>query len=374
MILTVIVMVLLVCSQTSASYVSAAKTAGAKNTNSLLPLGDGKLSYTGPKKGYIYLCNKGSEIGGGAGKDGPWIQGNYWDQSKKLTVDGTVSWKNAKGTFSINGNSRVFTGNDLPSAHTTGVFPIQSSDDAYQYDRNPNSIKTQTLSITFPKNPQKSSAANCMGGEVGISLTGVAIFNGFDAEQRDAPAHELQDSYGGHPQVSGMYHYHSISAGVEKLGRQSSNMTLVGYAYDGFGIYGSTENGKKLTNNNLDECHGHSHRIIWDGTAKTMYHYHATDEFPYAVSCFKGKPVQMMASGGPQSPSEKQGVPPSQPNTNNAPGNAKQPPQVAINACNKKTSGNQCQFTGMNGESLSGTCRQIIPNTLACVPNNLPGP
>ncbi|NDB87983.1 MAG: YHYH protein [Thaumarchaeota archaeon] len=342
----------------------------AKSKDEAIPLGDNKLSYDGPKKGYLYLCNSGRE-GGGAQQNGPWIQGNYWYPSKKLTVDGAVSWKNAKGTFAVKGDSRTFNGNDLPSVHTTGIYPIQSSDDAYQYDRNPNSIKSQTVSIILPKDPKESTKPNCVSGEVGITLSGVALFNGFDAEHRDAPAHELQDTYGGHPQISGTYHYHNIMPSLEKLGKQAGNSTLVGYAFDGFGIFGSVENGKKLTNDNLDECHGHTHPISWDGKTKKMYHYHATDEFPYTVSCFKGKPAQKMVTQLGQQDNQGQPNPPQQ----NGQGQQRQPPQIALDACNKKSSGNACQFTGTNGENLSGVCRQVPSNNnLACVPSGMPLP
>jgi len=37
--------------------------------------------------------------------------------------------------------------------HTTGVFPIAASDPAYQYDRNPNSIKSYTLRASLARNP-----------------------------------------------------------------------------------------------------------------------------------------------------------------------------------------------------------------------------
>ena len=64
---------------------------------------------------------------------------------------------------------------------------------------------------------------------------------------------------------------------------------LVGYALDGFGIYGHRgEDGEVVTNEDLDECHGHTHEIEWDGQTVEMYHYHATWEFPYVVGCFHG--------------------------------------------------------------------------------------
>ena len=64
---------------------------------------------------------------------------------------------------------------------------------------------------------------------------------------------------------------------------------LVGYAIDGFGIYSSlSEKGTHIKNFHLDECHGHSHEIEWDGETKEMFHYHLTDAYPYSIGCVKG--------------------------------------------------------------------------------------
>src|SRR5690348_14381998 len=101
-----------------------------------LPLGDGHTS-SEPQVGYIYSCQTNFDSGiGGAGTDGPWIHGDTWDMTTKLTVDGAVNWDNALFTTTVVGNERQFSSNGLPN-HPTGVYPIQSSDDAYQYDRNP---------------------------------------------------------------------------------------------------------------------------------------------------------------------------------------------------------------------------------------------
>lgn len=55
-----------------------------------------------------------------------------------------------------------------------------------------------------------------------------------------------------------------------------------------------------MTNADLDECHGHTHTIDWDGARVAMYHYHATWEFPYVVGCFKGTPAVRGPVFGPQ--------------------------------------------------------------------------
>ena len=121
-------------------------------------------------------------------------------------------------------------------------------------------------------------------------LTGVPLFNGFDAKMRDAAAHEVQDSCNGHPQKSGQYHYHSLSACIKDV----SEKTVIGYALDGYPITGPmVAPGRYLTTANLDECHGITSEIIEDGAKKITYHYVMTQDFPYSVSCFRGTPTRM---------------------------------------------------------------------------------
>lgn len=262
-----------------------------------IPMGDGKAS-SGPQTGYVWACRVETG-GGGAFRDGPWINGDgTWNRLAKIRVDGAVEWANYRFTIEVVGSERVITGNGLPN-HPTGVYPVQSSDDAYQYDRNPNRIQEQTLSFRLPLNPTLAAEPSCVGGEVGIMLNGIPIFNAFDAEGRDAAAHEVQDSCDGHPQITGQYHYHDLSNCLEERAAGDTHSELVGYAFDGFGLYGFRgENGELLTSADLDECHGHTHEIAWDGTNVVMYHYHATTEFPYTVGCHRGTPVRGVFGGG----------------------------------------------------------------------------
>ncbi|MEK7571434.1 MAG: YHYH protein [Patescibacteria group bacterium] len=235
---------------------------------------------------------KGSGQSQGAYKQGPWINttANTWDATQKYTVDGAVSWEEAVWTVSTNGTTRMLSGNGLPTYHTTGIYPVASTDDAYQYDRNPNTIAAQTISLSLPTNPTLLSSPQCVSGEVGIMLSGVPLFNAFDATLRDANAWEIQDSCDGHPQKNGQYHYHGYSDCMKDTPQSDGHSGLIGYAFDGFGIFGlKGENGKELATADLDECHGHTHSITWDGAIKSMYHYHVTRDFPYSVGCFRGK-------------------------------------------------------------------------------------
>lgn len=255
-----------------------------------LALGDGKYSKS-PKKGYIFGCNTKFPSNQGAGAKGFWInqEGGYWDMTTKLYVDGSVSWPNAIWATTEEGSNRKLTGNGLP-LHKTGIYPVKESDDAYQYDRNPNSLIEQQVNLSLPKYPSLLGTPECVGGEVGIMLSGIPIFNGFDAEGRDAVAWEVQDGCNGHPQKDGMYHYHGPSNCLTDKTASNEHSALLGYAFDGFGIYGiKGANGIELSTAALDECHGHSHVINWDGKDVEMYHYHMTYDFPYSVGCFRGK-------------------------------------------------------------------------------------
>lgn len=246
---------------------------------SALPLGSGKYS-SEPKDGYIYSCSTRFG-GGGAQVTGEWIDevAGTWDPSGKPAVDGNVTWDAASVTFAIEGDRRMITGNGLPVEDPTGEFPISSTDDAYQYDRNPNSIEEQALSLDLPTNPAIADEPSCVPMDmIGVALNGVAIYNGFDAQGRDAVAYEIQDECEGHPERSGEYHYHNVSSCLD-----SDEHTLVAYMLDGFGLYGLTDS------DDLDECRGHAHEIEWDGETVDMYHYHASEEFPYTIGCFAGE-------------------------------------------------------------------------------------
>jgi hypothetical protein len=254
-----------------------------------LPLDDTSYETTGPEVGHVYSC-QGTFGGGGSNVDGPWIDAanNTWNSLTKLAVEGSVSWT-PSFTNNVSGPNRVIQSNGLPS-HTTGTYPIQVSDPAHQYDQNPNSIAAQSVTDQIPANPTVAATPTCLNmGAIGVMLTGAALYNALDGGGRDAAAHEELDSCNGHPDQSGVYHYHAYSACFSDPG--SGHSALLGYAADGFGIYGLRgEDGTVLTDGDLDACHGHTHSIAWNGATVVMYHYHFTYEYPYSLGCFMGTP------------------------------------------------------------------------------------
>ncbi len=269
----------------SAEPSPAAKTSPSTPKDALM-LGDGKLSTT-PEAGTLMSClQRFAKLNP---HNGPWIDGDVWYPSQKIAVEGEVKWTDHSISITVSGNTRTISANNLPD-HTTGVFPIQRSDPAYAYDTNPNPIRAQDISLALPAVPAEAAAATCVPmGMIGFATTGVAIFNAVDDSGNDAAAHEVQDRCDGHPNAAGQYHYHGPSSCMPN----AMTSDLVGYALDGFGIYGARDagSGKLLHTADLDECHGTTSPIPWDGQMVSMYHYVLTAEYPYTVGCFRGTPV-----------------------------------------------------------------------------------
>ena len=284
------------------AFATAVALASGAASGETLPLGDGKVA-TAPAIGMVFACQTRFG-GGGAFRDGPWIHGQVWDPAAKPIVRGAVAWPNAAITIALEGERRIVRSNGLPS-HPTGTFPIRPDDPAFQYDRNPNSIAAQPIVLSLPADPKPAPTPSCLPmGMIGFALSGVAIFNALDAEGLDAPAHEVQDRCNGHPERRGEYHYHDLSPCLrDDAGSAGRHSDLIGYALDGFGIYGRfSETGRPLTDADLDACHGHTHVVTWNGTPQAIYHYHVTREYPYTLGCFRGTIAQRPPMGPPMYP------------------------------------------------------------------------
>ena len=277
-----------------------------------IPLGDGNLSTT-PKVGFVDSCMTRFPTVGGAQAVGPWINttAKTWNSVTKVNLQGSVSWPNASLSITSAGGKRTIKTNDLPTDHTTGTFPVASSDPAAPYDSNPNHIAAQSISWSVPTNPTAASKPSCTSsGPIGVLNDGVLLYNALDGEGRDAAAHEILDSCGGHPDMSSTYHHHEVPSCI--LDKATGPSTLVGYAADGYGIYIERDaQGQLLTNASLDGCHGRTSKVVWNGKKTTIYHYDATIEYPYTVGCYHGTPTKMSqtAGGGSGGPTGAGGPP-----------------------------------------------------------------
>ena len=101
------------------------------------------------------------------------------------------------------------------------------------------------------------------------------------------------DACGGHIDPSGYYHWHfgaeSIQTNLDEAGAdvtcgiEQDVEALIGFAFDGYGIYGPEED--RAIPSDLDECSGHVSDT--DEFGET-YHYHLTYDSPNLPACRVG--------------------------------------------------------------------------------------
>ena len=142
----------------------------------------------------------------------------------------------------VKGEYRFITANGIPD-HTTGAFPNRG---------NPNSIAPQRYNFRVPANPKSAATITDVGHRnFGIAFNGVP-FDPLTAEywnndrQADWNYEGIIHGQGtlgidfnnAHVQPNGAYHYHANPLGlVKNLHGNSTKMTQVGWAADGFPMY-----------------------------------------------------------------------------------------------------------------------------------------
>jgi hypothetical protein len=268
----------------------------------------------------------------------------------------------ARVSITIEGTQRVIQSNGLPD-HPTGRFPNGD---------NPNRIVAQNYRFTVPARPSTNTTPSKLEAQpFGIAVNGV-LFDPGTAEywhndrssgwHYDAKGDAFSlglDTNNAHVQPNGAYHYHGIPhALLSRISGGRPAVTLLGWAADGFPIYGpwGHDNANDRTSRlrqlkssyqlksgmrpatsaqpggqydgifeedymyvagsgDLDECSG---RVgvtpeFPDGT----YYYVLTEDFPFVPRAFRGTPdpsfARRRAPGGPDSregPGRKKGPPP----------------------------------------------------------------
>ncbi len=244
-------------------------------------------SLSSPARNSLYSCTATKM---GTALDRSWVgEDGVIALADKPVVEGSIDWESSLNV-AVDSAVRLITGNGLPD-HKTGGFPVRPGSEASSYDRNPNRISSYSLSYEIPADPVIAEEPGCLPmGPIGVMLTGAVFYNALDADNRDAVANEVFDACEGHPQDRGQYHYHHLSSCMD-YEDGIGHSPLIGYALDGFGIYGPFgDDGSVITNADLDECHGHVGMVEDEnGSILEIYHYHANNEFPYTLGCLKGE-------------------------------------------------------------------------------------
>lgn len=170
--------------------------------------------------------------------------------------------------------------------HPTALFPNSG---------NPNSIRVQEFTFRLPLEPRRAEEITRLPmGPIGMALNGVVFFNPFEQGGMNAVEGYSEvwlDSCCGHPQQTGVYHYHKYPTCVKSPFPDDGHIhsPVIGFAFDGFPVHGPYESDGVMARDvegerALDVCNGHE-------DPDRGYHYHVTPErFPYVIGGYRGVP------------------------------------------------------------------------------------
>lgn len=166
-----------------------------------------------------------------------------------------------------NGATVVASSDGTPD-HLSNYYPAQDGcHEAYTGAiQNPNLIAAQKHAVAFPQQPNPTQQP-MMSAIVGMALDGVPIFANFAAPGDDIYQEaKTFDRCGAHPQMSGVYHYHS-----EPMSISYDDGAFIGVMRDGFPIYGRRDADGSTPS--LDDHGGHEGTTV-DSPTTPVYHYH----------------------------------------------------------------------------------------------------
>jgi hypothetical protein len=225
-----------------------------------------------------------------AGNTSAWLRRGYLDHDGK-TVETNQFLPDAV-VLSFTEAHLVMRSKNLPN-HPVAVFP----DRTRYLDGNPNVIQERRDTWYIPLEPKPNAdrpAAMTMEnkralpmGPIGVAVNGVVFFNPFD-HIAEADAVWRLDRCCGHPSPNSQYHYHKYPVCVNTPWADdgTSHSPLLGFAFDGFPVYGPYEAAGELakdSSNALNEYNLHS------DDARGA-HYHVTPgKFPHIIGGYWGE-------------------------------------------------------------------------------------
>lgn len=293
----------------------------------------------------IVACGGGGGSSGAASAAvGPSTAGVLCDYSSSGFNSSPSVNATATAAWTCSASKRVLSGNGLPD-HPVGTFPnsgnpnpIAAQSVSFSGPLNP-ALGTAAVFLNGPLgtgyvlNGVKLEAgtggmATCNNSGSTCTLTGNVGPWAIEALGQTV-FHFGLDVSNGHVQPGGAYHYHGVPKGfVDRLGKGAS-MTLIGWAVDGFPIYAryghstpaDASSPLKLVSSSyrlkaapdanrpatalfpmgtflqdheyvaglgdLDECNGRTG--VTPEFPNGIYHYYATDTYPYLQRCVKGQ-------------------------------------------------------------------------------------
>ena len=223
-------------------------------------------------------------------------------------------------------NAVIMQPNGIPNHTRDAYYAVPISQEIVVPDASTSKIvkdptKAQTYKFTIPTAPKYSSRTTTTSlGSIGVMISGAVLYNHYEGDgktvamasnftitDKNGVTASFVDKCAGHPTPNmGAYHYHGLPSCVtSQVDQPSKPSHIIGFALDGFPIYGDRDiKGKKVLVNSLDKCNG-----IYSATPEFpngIYHYVllGSADARSSISCFHGEvdrtQVQAMPPMGPK--------------------------------------------------------------------------
>jgi len=182
---------------------------------------------------------------------------------------------------------------------------------------NPNTPANQDFCFRITFNPQENSGTPTETplGHIGVWRNGVSIFNAKDAFSYNNQGVWFQDAYVfegssfdaclGHPAPNGEYHHHVNPTCLYDDSNEANHSPIIGYAFDGFPIYGAYGYANPLDPNSAiarmqsgQQLRNISARnTLSDGTTLPTYQYGPAINSQYPIGSFIQDYEYLVGSG-----------------------------------------------------------------------------
>jgi hypothetical protein len=223
-------------------------------------------------------------------------------------------------------NAVIMQPNGIPNHTRDAYYAVPISQEIVVPDASTSKIvkdptKAQTYKFTIPTSPKYSSKTTTTSlGSIGVMISGAVLYNPYEGDgktvamasnftitNKNGITASFVDKCAGHPTPNmGAYHYHGLPNCVtSQVDQPSKPSHIIGFALDGFPIYGDRDiKGKNVLVNSLDKCNG-----IYSATPEFpngIYHYVllGSADARSSISCFHGEvdrtQVQAMPPMGPK--------------------------------------------------------------------------
>lgn len=243
-------------------------------------------------------------------------------------------------TWSCSGAVRTLTGSGIPDhAVTGGQFATPMSTQVINVSTTLNPLVAATItptqvigyalnSVKFDPGTAGSCSSNATGTAPGAGCVAIAGTDPWRLEAIGGAFLFGTDENNAHVQPDGAYHYHGMPEGIITRAAKGTGVVLVGWAADGFPIYGrygytvatDAASGTKILkgsyqkkatpdagrpsvtifpmgtftqdynyvagSGDLDECNGRTG--VTPEFPNGIYHYYITETYPYIQRCVKG--------------------------------------------------------------------------------------